>query len=36
MAKVTKLMNRAAAVSSDVKRQTEAIFWQQNLRSLLA
>lgn len=36
MAKVAKLVNRAAAVSSDVKRQTEAIFWQQNLRSLLA
>ena len=36
MAKVSKLLNRAAAVSANVKRQSEAIFWQQNLRSLLA
>ena len=36
MAKVTKLVNKAATVSTDAKRQTEAVFWQQDLRSLLA
>ena len=34
MAKATKLVNKAAA-NSDAKRRTEAIFWQQNLLSLL-
>ena len=34
MAKATKLVKKAAA-SSDAKRRTEAIFWQQNLLSLL-
>ncbi|MGY3091376.1 erythromycin esterase-like protein [Hymenobacter sp. UYAg731] len=35
MAKVAKLVNKAAT-GSDAKRRTEATFWQQNLRSLLA
>ena len=34
MAKATKLVNKAAA-SADTRRRTEAIFWQQNLLSLL-
>ena len=35
MAKAARLIDKAAA-SPDAKRRTEAAFWQQNLRSLLA
>ncbi|MET4076842.1 erythromycin esterase family protein [Hymenobacter sp. UYCo722] len=35
MAKTTHLVDKAAA-SPDARRRTEAAFWQQNLRSLLA